>query len=40
VLNEKCMEARGWVALNPGREDTKSVRNQDLERERSSKGKY
>lgn len=32
VLNEKCMEDRGWVVMNPGKEDAKTTRNQDLER--------
>lgn len=40
VLNDKCMEDRGWVSMNPGKEDLKSVRSQDLEREKAQKGKY
>ena len=40
VLNDKCMEDRGWVSMNPGKEDLKSVRSQDLERDRAQKGRY
>ena len=37
VLNDKCMEDRGWVLMNPGKEDAKTTRNQDLEREKATK---
>ena len=41
VLSDKCMEDRGWLALNPGKEDVKNARNQDQERgDRTSKGRY
>ena len=37
VLNDRCMEDRGWVVMNPGKEDAKTTRNQDLEREKATK---
>ena len=32
VLNDRCMEDRGWVVMNPGKDQVKDIRNTDLDR--------
>ena len=38
ALNDKCMEDRGWVSMNPGKDEQKNVRSQDSER--TQRGRY